>query len=78
MVRKGATRWYAAGAKTGWRKEDSSEKRRRTVLRSRRGNVLAAARSLQALSNVTKDPTTKRLARSDALYFFGKYKRKKK
>jgi len=34
---------------------------------------LATARSLQALANVTADPETREVAKSDADYFFAKH-----
>jgi len=46
------------------------EKRLRTALRSRRGNVLSTARALNALANVTTDVETKRKARADASYLY--------
>lgn len=70
-------RWFSAGDKLGWRKEYPAEKRRRIALRHRRGNYLATARALNALANVSKDKTTKKLARSDAKYFFKKYRDKR-
>jgi len=71
-------RWFSPGTPLGWRKEWPSEKRRRVALRHRKGDVLATARALQALSNVTKDKRTKILARSDAKYFYDKYRRKRR
>ena len=73
---KKKVRWFAAGKPLGWRKTDSAEKRRRTASRNRGGDLLATARALQALSNVTKDRETKRLAREDAQYFYRRYKSK--
>ncbi len=70
-------RWFEAGASLGWRKDDPTDKRRRVALRHRKGDLLATARALQALSNVTKDRQTKRLARVDAKYFFKKYKERR-
>ena len=69
-------RWFQPGSPLGWRKSDSAEKRRRIALRNRGGDKLATARALQALSNVTKDSATKRIARSDALYFYRQYRSK--
>ena len=70
-------RWFQAGEPLGWRKSDGATKRRRIALRARGGDKLATARALQALSNVTKDPTTKKAARSDALYFYREHKKSK-
>lgn len=75
------TKWIQdvpQGKATGWRKTDSQTTRRKIVLKSRRGDLLAAARSMNYLANKTKDPDTKRKARGDARYFYGKYKRSKK
>lgn len=66
----------------GWRKEMPAEKRRADAVASRPVNwtnkkkYLSAARALQALANVSKDPETKRLAKEDADYFFAKAKPK--
>ena len=64
------------GKPTGWRKEDTQAKRRRTALRSRGGDLLATARGLQALANLTQDECTSRKAAADAHYFFAQYKKK--
>lgn len=66
------------GEPTGWRKADTQATRRRIVLKSRHGDLLAAARSMNLLANKTRDPDTKRKARGDARYFYGKYRRSRK
>lgn len=66
-------KWYHHGKSLGWSKDDGQIKRRRAALASRRGNYLKTARALQSLANVTTDPTTKRRARADALYFYRKH-----
>ena len=71
-------RWFQPGSRTGWSKRDSAEKRRRTVLRNRHGDKLAAGRALLALSNVTKDKETHKKARADADYFFRQYRKTKR
>ena len=76
--KKPATKWFEPGRSTGWSKDDSQAVRRRTILSSRRGNYLKAARALQALANVTKDNETARKAHSDALYFYGMHNKGKK
>jgi hypothetical protein len=76
MVRR-KEKWFKPGEPLGWRKEEKAATRRRKALASRDGNILATARALQALSNVTKDPATKRLARADARYFFRRYRKGK-
>jgi len=40
------------------------------------GNYLATARAMMDSTNVTTDNTIKRAAKSDALYFFNKYRKK--
>jgi len=67
-------RWFTSGDPLGWRKKDSAEKRRRTALRARGGDLLATARALMALANVSQDRGTVRRARADALYFYRRYR----
>lgn len=68
----------------GWSKKQSNERRRKLALQSRPRNwtlkhrYLSAARALQALTNITKDETTKVKALRDAKYFYDKYKQNKK
>lgn len=72
-------KWFEPSSKkTGWKKSDSADKRRRTILKSRQGDELAAARALGALANVTRDKATRKLAKVDADYFFRRYRSKKK
>lgn len=71
------SRWFSSKVRSGWRKEDPPETRRRRVLRAHGGDLLAAARSKQALANVTTDPATKISAAADARYFFSKYREKR-
>jgi len=75
---KKVERFFVAGKKTGWSKDDSQDKRRRTILRSRKGNQLASARALTMLSNVSQDKETARKAKQDADYFYAQYRKKKK
>jgi len=79
MVKKKVVRWFTSGEPLGWRHSDSQTKRRRVALASRGGDLLAAGRALQALSNVNKqrNPGVARKARADAQYFFAKYRAKK-
>jgi len=74
MARK-KERWFAPGPKLGWRRDLSQKRRINIALRHRNGNVLATARALNALANVTKDPETKRKARVDARKLFDLYRR---
>ncbi len=69
-------RWFQPGKPIGWSKEMSQRKRRRAALESRNGNLLSAARALQALANVSRDAETRRKARADARYFYQLYRRK--
>lgn len=68
-------RWFQAGAPLNWRKDSSQAQRRRAALSSRRGNLLATGRALNALANVTQDKETQTKARADAKYFFARYKK---
>lgn len=74
-----AERWYEPGVETGWKADMPMAKRRRLALRAHKGDELATARSLLALSNVQKriNPVVSRKARSDADYFFARHKRGK-
>lgn len=77
MARKKAVKWFKPGKPTGWQKGDTQAQRRRVALASHKGKLLPTARSLMALSNVTQDKETARLARQDANYFYALYKAKK-
>lgn len=77
MAEKKVAKWFQAGEKLNWSKSDTQAKRRAAALRSRTGNLLRTARALLALSNVTRDSKTARLARADAQYFFAQYRKKK-
>jgi hypothetical protein len=68
--------FYHPKVEMGWHKGQSATTRRRLALKAHGGDNLATARALQALANVTTDSTTARLARQDALYFYGKHKKK--
>ncbi len=67
-------KWFKPTTHSGWEKDMSMEERRRKVRRAHGGDLLASGRSMQALSNVTKDKETKSKSRSDAEYFFKKHK----
>jgi len=71
-------KWFEAGEPLGWRKSDSKEKRRRIALKNRGGDLLATARALTALANVTQDKETVKKARQDAKYFYDRYRKKKR
>lgn len=68
-------RWYNPKVHTGWSKGDPATTRRRRALLAHGSNRLATARSLIALSNVSTDPTTKKLSREDGLYMLKMYKK---
>lgn len=74
----GDSKWYRAGQRLNWSKDDGQTTRRANALKSRRGNYLKAARALQALANVTRDEETARKAKADARYFYMKYQKEKK
>ena len=78
MAKKKTVKWFEKGDPTGWQKGDTQAQRRRVALASHKGNLLSTARSLMALSNITKDKLTARLARQDANYFYALYKDKQK
>ena len=61
--------------KTGWSKDLSAEERRDMALDAHDGDILATARGLQALANLSADRETKAKARADADYFFSLYRR---
>ena len=63
-------KWYNPRVVTGWKKGDSINIRRNRVIDAYGGDYLAAARSMQALANVTTDSVTRREARRDAKYFY--------
>ena len=79
---KKVERWFAPGSKLNWVKTDSQTKRRGNALAARHGDALAAARALQALSNINSsskgDAETHRKALADAKYFFRLHAKKKK
>jgi hypothetical protein len=66
-------KWYEHDVEMNWHKEMPESTRRSNALSAHGGNELAIARALQALSNVTTDAETKRLARADADYFFARH-----
>lgn len=70
-----AQRFYDPQVHMGWHKGDSLRGRRVKALRAHDGDLLATARALQALANVTTDGATKRAARADAKYFFARHKK---
>ena len=75
---KKVEKWFKPGEPLGWEKDMPQTKRRRIALKSRKGDLLATARALQSISNVTKDSETARKAQSDAQYFYRQYRQKKR
>lgn len=63
-------KWFDPQVETGWTKGMRMKERRRRVLKAHKGDELAAARSMQALANVTQDQQTRIKAKSDAEHFF--------
>lgn len=74
---KGKKRWYAPRVKSGWKKTMPAGKRRKLLLKAHKGNLLSAARSKQALANVTQDEQTRTLALADAKHFYAEYSKSK-
>ena len=67
-------RFFAKGIHTGWRKDMPVLVRQQRVLEAHKGDMLASARAMQSLANVTTDKETKRAARTDALFFFDQHR----
>ncbi len=65
--------WFEPKVHTGWSKDLSQKARIAKSVRAHKGDLLAAARSLIALHNVTTDSTTKRLAKADADILFARH-----
>lgn len=63
---------------TGWHKDLPVIKRRKKILKGYKGNILATARSLEALANVSRDKATAKAALVDARYFYNLYRSKGK
>lgn len=76
--KKAVVKWFTHKVHTGWHKSQSLAYRRRLVREAHGGKYLTSARSLMALSSVSKDPATKRLALADARYFFRMHEKYKK
>ena len=78
VKRKSKSKWFKPKTRSGWSKDLPPKKRRAIVLRAHHGDLLSAARSKQALANVTRDMATKRAAKADAAYFYRRYRKTKK
>ena len=66
-------RFYHPKVRTGWSKDLSQKVRIAKVVEAHKGDILASARGLQALANVTTDRETKLKARTDAKVLFKRY-----
>jgi len=73
--KKAVKRWYHPGVETGWQKDLDIKTRRELALRAHKGDLLATARSLMALSNVSTDPSTKAKSGADARYFYNEHRK---
>lgn len=78
MVKFWAKKAFGKRRQSGWKKGQSATTRRRHLVKKHRGNLLKAARSALALSNVTRDTGTKRAARADALALFARARKRKR
>ncbi len=67
-------KWFAPRVTTGWSKDLPQAKRIRLVVKAHKGDLLASARSLRALANVSTDRETKQKASADATILFARYK----
>jgi len=67
-------RWFSPQVRTGWSKDLSQKVRIARVVRAHKGDLLASARSLQALANVSTDSATQRKAQSDAGILFKRHR----
>jgi hypothetical protein len=70
-------KWFNPHDTIGWHKSKPQATRLRLAVQGKHGDVLAAARALQALANVATDSGTKRAAAADAKALFARYKRSK-
>ena len=78
MAKKKVEKWFEPGEPTNWRKADSQATRIRKLVKSRDGDVLASARAMQQLANISQDKETARKAKADATLLFSRYRKSKK
>jgi len=71
-------RWFAPSISTGWSKLLPQAKRIKLTVQAHKGDLLASARSLRALANVSTDRETKKKASADAAMLFARYKKQKR
>src|SRR4030042_5999690 len=57
-------KWYEHNVEMNWHKDEPAKVRRANALKAHKGDELATARALQALSNVTADPANSKAART--------------
>ena len=67
-------RWYKPTTTMNWSKDMPIADRRINALKAHGKDVLATARALQALANVTTDTKTKKEAQKDADWAFDLYR----
>lgn len=72
---KSNNKWFEHGKPMGWHKQSSQAVRRSNALHAHKNDLLATARALNQLANITTDTETRRKSKSDAKYFFERYKR---
>lgn len=76
-TKKQSANWFKPQVSSGWHKTMPVTKRRELVFKAHKKNALASARAMQALANVSQDRQTKKLAHSDALYFYALHNKSK-
>jgi hypothetical protein len=74
-MKKLKEKWFHPKVDTGWDKDMLPETRRELMLKAHGGDVLASAKAMQALANVTRDNKTRYEAQQDARYFYKMHKR---
>lgn len=70
-------KWFTPGTKMNWHHSDLREVRCRNALRAHGGDLLATARALQQLANVSQIGVVAKAARQDARHFFSLYQARK-
>ncbi len=70
-----AKRWFEPKVHSGWSKDLSQKVRIAKVVKAHKGDLLASARSLQSLANVTVDIETRHKAKADADVLFARHSR---
>ena len=70
-------RWFDPTITMNWSKDMILRERHQNALVAHENDLLATARALQALANVSADEETKYEAGKDAKYFFREYRKSK-